>query len=387
MKARKPFTRILVCFAVITSLLMVPVETSAATGTNLDPSAAVHYNKRVTIKWKKVKGAKRYVVYRSRALSKSYYSYNGAPSLKLKKVKKLSSRKSSYKDKKLKFGKHYVYVIKAYKKKNGKWKMIARDKVEAYVGVRETDWYEYQLSDVPYSPTSVQLRTQFNSGGMKPTGYILERKTDGASYKRIANVKYANNKSGKFTDKNVKTGVRYTYRLRPYVRYKGKTMYGAYSSAFSRRLANSTGTYAVTLIESMTSGDIITLKLVSDKNNGPLVFRLGQATYLRSDDTDGENEDGAKIIKYSTDGATWKSYVRDKVKLDPGKTLYLQYKSTTGRDFDTSVDFMLTNDDSPDVTYNDLRSCVLDIHIACKATQALGGESTASAYPLGEYYH
>ena len=50
MKAQKPFKRILVCFAVITSLLMVPVETSAATGTNLDPSAAVHYNKRVTIK-------------------------------------------------------------------------------------------------------------------------------------------------------------------------------------------------------------------------------------------------------------------------------------------------------------------------------------------------
>ncbi|MCR5766420.1 MAG: fibronectin type III domain-containing protein, partial [Treponema sp.] len=65
--------------------------------------------KKVSLKWKKVKGVKGYTVYCKK-------SKKG----KWKKLKTVSAKKTSYIKKKLKSGKSYYFTVKAYKVINGK---------------------------------------------------------------------------------------------------------------------------------------------------------------------------------------------------------------------------------------------------------------------------
>ena len=69
--------------------------------------------KKIQISWKKVKGAKGYVIYRSTKKSKGY-----------KKIKTVSSKTSKFTNKKLKKGKKYYYKVRAYKK-SGKKKIYS----------------------------------------------------------------------------------------------------------------------------------------------------------------------------------------------------------------------------------------------------------------------
>lgn len=153
----------------------------------------------VKITWGKVKGGDVYRIYRKTSKSGEW--------------KYLDSTKRDYfTDKTAKSGKKYYYSVRA--------------KNEAGLSSRSATKSKYHLADpvlsTPSSTTKgIGLKWTKSAGA---TGYLVYRKTEDGSYKRIATEKGVSNLA--FRDTTAKKGVKYTYRVKA---YKSKT-YSAYST-------------------------------------------------------------------------------------------------------------------------------------------------------------
>ncbi|MCO7121962.1 family 10 glycosylhydrolase [Ihubacter massiliensis] len=177
------------------------------------PRASVSYNNynALTVKWNKISGVSGYQIYRAT-------SKNG----KYKKIKTAGSGTTSYKNSKLTAGKTYYYKVRAYKGGT-------------------TYSFSSVVSKKP-KPKTPSISTK--AGKRKITvswkkvsgasGYKVYRATKkSGKYKTVKTIK--SSKTRKYTNKKLKKGKRYYYKVRAYKTVKGKRVYSSYSSYSSKK--------------------------------------------------------------------------------------------------------------------------------------------------------
>jgi arabinogalactan endo-1,4-beta-galactosidase len=152
--------------------------------------------KGVTIKWNKVKGSTKYIVYRK------------AGSGKWKKLATVKGTKTTYTDKTAKSGTKYSYKIVV---KNGKYTSVKSKASKSIVRLAAP-----KVKSTKAVKTGVKVKWGKVKGAK---GYYVYRKTSSGKWKKIAVVKGANKNS--YTDKSVKSGKKYTYKI---CAYSGKSL-------------------------------------------------------------------------------------------------------------------------------------------------------------------
>lgn len=157
----------------------------------------------VNLKWKKVKGAKKYVVYRSTKKNKDFKA--------IKTIKKSST--VSYTDKKLKAGSTYYYKVAAV---NGKSKKSSKTvKIKAIPSaVKGIDGESKTCSTV-----TVVFNKQSGVSGYD----IQYSATENGKYKTVSLQK------GTSFNHTIGEGAIGFYRVRAYITVKGKKIYGGFS--------------------------------------------------------------------------------------------------------------------------------------------------------------
>ena len=296
----------------------------------------------IQLKWSKKKGAVEYRIFRS-AAAKSTEAFH-KKKIKLTKVATVSG-KTSYTDTKLKKNRYYMYFICAYKDVKGAKKLFYQEYVEEYTGKAKVSWAEGLLTGdtLEYSPDSIKL--EFGEEmGIRPTGYEIYRKEEDGKYNRIAKVKFKSNYQ-KYTDKKLKTGVKYSYKIRPYFKKNGKTTYGKYTAPFTCYAINQCGKFTTDVQRGDDPSKEIIVKLTCDEKNGK--------TTLRTDHYDCHFQKSDEIfeleaVEQSVDGKTWEKVSTDKIVLEPGKTIYLKLVAKENLP-SSKINFIST-----EVTYDEL---------------------------------
>ena len=176
-----------------------PVQTAAVlveANNGLNPPALREYKVTVnsaTLSWKPVSGAIGYRVYRK--VGSNWV-----------KVKTLSG--TSYTEKGLAPYSTYQYKVKAYKKKSGKTFWGKASRVQSVTTLPEAPTFK------AFSATKDSIRVNWQ--GVKCDGYQLYMSENGGAYTKVATVKGAS--VGTYKIKNLKSGTKYTFKLRAYGR-------------------------------------------------------------------------------------------------------------------------------------------------------------------------
>lgn len=128
----------------------------------------------------------------------------------------------TYTDAKLLGAKEYNYKVRAYKIYNGKTYYGSFSNVIAQ-STKPTQVKNLTLST---KSSSVTLKWTKNT---RVTGYQIYRlNTTTGKYEKLATVKGGSNAT--YTNKSLKKGATYSYKVRAYKTYNGKTYYGSFSS-------------------------------------------------------------------------------------------------------------------------------------------------------------
>lgn len=176
-----------------------PAQTAAVlieANNGLNPPALREYKvtaNSATLSWKPVSGAIGYRVYRK-------VGSNWA------KVKTLSG--TSYTEKGLAPYSTYQYKVKAYKKKSGKTFWGKASRVQTVTTLPEAPKFK------TFSATKDSIRVNWQC--VKCDGYQLYMSENGGAYTKVATVKGAS--VGTYKIKNLKSGTKYTFKLRAYGR-------------------------------------------------------------------------------------------------------------------------------------------------------------------------
>lgn len=184
------------------------VTTKVDTPTNVKAASAA-YNK-VKISWKKVSGATGYEVYQYNSKTKKY--------AKIATVKGTSYTKTG-----LKTGTKYIYKVRAYKTSGGKtvYSVYAKAVSAKPVPAKVT-----KVKAVNKSKKSAKITWKKVSGA---SGYRVYRATKkNGKYKLVKTIK--KNKTVKYTNKKLKKGKKYYYKVRAYKNVGKKKVFGKYSS-------------------------------------------------------------------------------------------------------------------------------------------------------------
>lgn len=146
----------------------------------------------VTVKWKKVSGAKGYYIYRKKS---------GGKWSKIGKV--TSGKKVTYTDKKAVSGTKYYYTVKAY----------SGSKVSGYnsKGVSTRYLSRPALKSAKGTDASIKVTWKKVKGA---GGYYIYRKKSGGKWSKIATVKKGSTVT--YTDKNASSGKTYYYTVKAY---------------------------------------------------------------------------------------------------------------------------------------------------------------------------
>ncbi len=175
-------------------------------------STARYNYKTIQVKWNKISGVSGYQIYRASSKRGSY-----------KRVKTAGAGTTSFKNTRLKPGKRYYYKIRAYKGNTiypfsstsaESAKPKAPSNIRTVVGKRK-----------------IIVRWKKVSG---VSGYQIYRSAKkSGKYKRIKTVGRG---TSKFTNKRLKRGKRYYYKVRAYKKVRGKKIYSSYSSRSGKRV-------------------------------------------------------------------------------------------------------------------------------------------------------
>ena len=161
----------------------------------------------VKVKWKQVKGATGYYVYRK---------IPGSIFRKIATIKKAD--RLYYKDPNVASDIAYVYTVMAYK--SGKTKVkSAYNKTGLSIVYCEEPALKAQLD------SALGIRLFWEK--LYCQGYLLYRKEEGGSFKRIAKIE--GNHIINYLDTTIKEGKTYYYSIRAYSVYEGKTYYSTYN--------------------------------------------------------------------------------------------------------------------------------------------------------------
>ena len=176
-----------------------PAQTAAVlieANNGLNPPALREYKataNSATLSWKPVSGAIGYRVYRK--VGSNWV-----------KVKTLSG--TSFTEKGLAPYSSYQYKVKAYKKKSGKTFWGKASRVQTVTTLPEAPTFK------AFSATKDSIRVNWQ--GVKCDGYQLYMSENGGAYTKVATVKGAS--VGTYKIKNLKSGTKYTFKLRAYGR-------------------------------------------------------------------------------------------------------------------------------------------------------------------------
>lgn len=164
-----------------------------------------------TLTWEALSGAAGYTIYRATSGSSDY-----------KEIKTVEGNVTSYTDTSLSAGSSYSYKIAAYCIVDGAKIYGKESGVLTVTPIPATP----QLTIASSTYKSVKLSWNQIDG---VSGYCVYRKVSGAtSFKKIATVAGASKVT--YTDKDVKTGTKYTYKIRAYKTVGSAKTWGAYST-------------------------------------------------------------------------------------------------------------------------------------------------------------
>lgn len=199
----------------------------------------------MTIKWGKVKGADGYKVLRATSLNGSYKT---VATIK-------ASEKRTFVNKKLAVGKTYYYKVCAYTTVKGENLNGVRSEAVSAKAVPTATTVKSEAAGA----TAVKLTWEKVALPSQNSGYIVYRVENGQSKK----VKTCKSKTTSYTVKNLTPGVKYTFKVVPYVKKSGKNVLGLDSNL----LTATPKLLAVTIekAESVANGSIrLTWKATAD---------------------------------------------------------------------------------------------------------------------------
>ena len=166
----------------------------------------------IKLSWSKVSGASGYVVYRYNTAKKTW-----------KKLGTTTSR--TFTDTGLKAGTNYKYSIRAIVKINGKTYKGAAKRVTFTTNPAK-------VTSVKTESSKAKTATLTWSKVTGASGYEVYRATSkNGTYKKVATIKKGS--SVKYTNKSLKSGTTYYYKVRAYKTLDSKTYYGSFSSVRS----------------------------------------------------------------------------------------------------------------------------------------------------------
>ncbi len=195
-------------YGAYSSVVKATVPPAQVTGVKLQKRSSLY----LTLGWDKIYGASGYRVYKYNSSKKTYESV----------VTLSGGSVTSYKVTGLKDATEYKFKVKAYKKVNG-----------------ETVWgsasSEYKTCTTPLKVKNLKLSTKSSAVTLKwgktsgATGYKLYRyNSKTKKYEKIATINSGSTVS--YTDKNLKKGTTYQYKVRAYKKYENSTFYGVCST-------------------------------------------------------------------------------------------------------------------------------------------------------------
>ena len=232
----------------------------------------------IYLTWEEVYNATKYEIYRSEKKDGKY-----------SKIATVTT--SSYKDKKVTYGKTYYYKVKAIGKKNKKTSDIVSLKL-----------VPAKVVDVTLS--SIKNNSIKISYGKEPeTGYVIYRSTDNKKFDAVKTI--TKNSTLSYTNSGLKANKTYYYKVRAYKLVGKKKVYGKYSDVVSAKTAPATPTLSVKV------NTFDSLKLTTTTVKGATKYLL-----YRSTKKDGTYENLGEVEPtFVNDGLTY------------GKTYYYKVKA------------------------------------------------------------
>ena len=172
----------------------------------------VYYNyNTIQVKWSKITGVSGYEIWRASSKTGTY-----------KKVGTAGSSASSYKDSGLTAGKAYYYKVRA----------CSGSKAYSFSSVIKKT-AQPKIPSVSTKAGKKQITVSWNAVS-DVTGYKVYRATKASgTYKAV---KTASSKTLKYTNKGLKTGKTYYYKVRAYKKINGKTVFSSYSTYSGRKV-------------------------------------------------------------------------------------------------------------------------------------------------------
>ena len=230
----------------------------------------------LALSWSKVDGAAGYTVYRATGNSSSYSE-----------VGSVDAATYTYADAKVTCGVKYSYKVRAYSTVDG-------NKVYGA--------YSSAVSGkaVPAATTIAATVKGYEAVGLSwgkvsgASGYAVYRKTGNGSYKKIETLSGASSTS--YTDENVDTGTKYTYKVRAYRMVDDETVWAAYSNEVSATPTMSAPT--VTLQNKTYNSVVVKWKGVSGADG----YKVARATSQNGTYTTVKNVKDSDITTYTDTG-------------------------------------------------------------------------------------
>ena len=299
----------------------------------------------ITVKWKK-QTVSYYLIYKKEFKVKSYYAINPAPFSSYRKVKKVSGNKSSWTDRNVRQNHYYDYVVRGYKKTNGKARLVCSSYVKGSTSYQCAGLQTPELIDggsgenFANSKNKLYLYVQCPDGVM-PSGVEVFRKAKGGSGYKLVKAKKAERgrfEGGKtYVDASVQPGAAYTYKVRTYAKVNGKKKYSAYSNRITLSARNFTGQYSVKAVTPAGKTSEFVIRMVSSRYNGDLTIESGFGydgpVYTARA---GKKDYGSKPVSlesWSKDNRTWQAVPKSGITIAAGETAYLKFRFVSGSSY------------------------------------------------------
>ena len=363
----KKTKRLLVLLLVIVTAVSMGPAMSAENVSAAGKVQAIKYSlvpamKSIKVKWNKPQNRKvsYYVIYRTEFRVKDIYDIEPVPMSDYKKVKKVAGWKSAWKDREVRQGCYYDYVIRGYRKTGGKAKLVCDSYRPGATYYQCPGLQRPDLIDGGYgenycnSKSKLYLYVQ-RTDGMTPSGVAIFRKAKGESEYQKINVKDI--EKGKFDcgktylDDTVRPGETYYYKAKTYVKRFGKKKYSPASNTVKLSALNFEGKYAAKAMTAEGTVKEFSIRLVSDKYNGVLTLQSGAGfegpVYATIDGGKDYGQQRITLKSYSKDNKNWSAIPSDGLQITAGQTVYLKFRFDSGSGYfsagsgeESAIDFM-----------------------------------------------
>ena len=310
------------CLGIFMVLCMYGTESQAAK--YLDVNAVAKNETTVEISWQK-KSVTGYEIYRAKQ--------NESGDIKnYKKIATVSGKTTKYTDKTVKYKNYYSYEVKAYKKSGSKKKYMYEGGSGAYTAMDVPSLlgngtlYEWSHT------TNNSIYFSGGTAGISINGFEIYRKEGSSKYKKIKTIKV---KEGidyfDYTDKKVKRGKTYFYKVRTYRIVYGKKQYSKFSNVIKLRAVKCHPTYTVqNLVKGEGKTKSIVVGLTSNKGNGDILFKKDNSYNYYNDSTFYY----LVAVKYSLDNVNWIPFPDNGVKISEYQTIYIMFEEENGNEID-----------------------------------------------------